>query len=78
MAHSVSLLGREVDCETIGGYKFLFSPQDAAAFGCMLFGVGGIGPEIPITQERKAKKRIDSGNAMPKFGIYPYLCKKKN
>ena len=44
----------------------------------MLFGVGGNGPEIPITQERKAKKRIDSGNAMPKFGIYPYLCKKKN
>ena len=44
----------------------------------MLFGVGGNGPEIPITQERKAKKRIDSGNAMQKFGIYPYLCKKKN
>ena len=44
----------------------------------MLFGVGGIGTEIPETQEQRAKKRIDSGNAMQKFGIYPYLCKKKN
>lgn len=51
MAHSVSLLGREIDSETIGRYKFLFSFKTRQPLAVCFFGVGGIGPEIPETQE---------------------------
>lgn len=77
MAHSVSLLGREVDCETIGGYKFLFSPKTRQPLAVCFFGVGGIGPEIPETQEQRAKNVSIQGMRCRNSAFIPIFARRK-
>ena len=77
MAHSVSLFGREIDSETIGRNKFLFSFKTRQPLA-VCFSVWAALDRKSLKHRNKGKKRVDSGNAMQKFGIYPYLCKKKN